>query len=243
MSLITLFGLILVTGGATTIGSLPIFFHRYLKDYQWNWWESFGGGVMTGASLFSLLYPAWILMGNEGTSYWHFFHAIVLGVSFIILSAVVIKRVTKNTLHQRAFLFVFVMGLHNVPEGLAVGVDVAGLGWRESLPLTLAIFIQNLPEGLVTAMRFLVAGFTVRQSLLANGVTALIEAASAFVGYLFIIDSRVSLSFMLAFSGACMLSVVGREVVEKLRGAEAASFSLGGFGMGVLICAALDLLL
>lgn len=243
MNLATLFGLIIVTGGATTLGSLPVLFHRYLKDYQWNWWESFGGGVMTGASLFSLLYPALVMVRESGTSYWEFFLAIVLGGIFILLSASVIERVTKNTLHQRAFLFVFVMGLHNVPEGLAVGVDVAGLGWKESLPLTIAIFIQNLPEGLVSAMSFLVAGFSVRSALLANFVTAVIEAVSAFIGYIFVSESKVSLSFMLAFSGACMLSVVGREVAVKIKGAEAASFSLSGFGFGVMVCAVLDLLL
>ena len=239
MNLPTLIGLICVTGGATIIGSLPVLFHQYLKEYQWNWWESFGGGVMTGASLFSLLYPA-ILLAH---SYWQIVIAVVSGVMFILLSAKAITKLTENTLHQRAFLFVFVMGLHNIPEGLAVGVDVAGLGWRESLPLTLAIFIQNLPEGLVSAMSFLIAGFSVRKSILANGVTAVIETVSAFVGYIFISDTRMSLSFMLAFSGACMLSVVGREVVVKIRGAESASFSRSGFVVGVLVCAVLDFLL
>lgn len=198
---------------------------------------------MTGASFFSLLYPAFAMVRSQGGSYLELFVAIISGIFFILISANVIKKLTINTLHQRAFLFVFVMALHNVPEGLAVGVDVAGLGWRESLPLTLAIFIQNLPEGLVSAMSFLIAGFSVRRSFLANGVTAVIEAVSAFVGYLFISDSPVSLPFMLAFSGACMLSVVGREVGIKIRGAEAASFSLSGFVIGLSLCAVLDLAL
>lgn len=242
MNLSTLLGLIIVTGGATTIGSLPVLFHHYLKDSRWNWWESFGGGVMTGASFFSLLYPAFSMV-NSTREHLELLVAIVSGVFFILASAKVIKKVTVNTLHQRAFLFVFVMGLHNIPEGLAVGVDVAGLGWRESLPLTIAIFIQNLPEGLVSAMSFLIAGFTVRRAFLANFATAVIEAVSAFIGYLFISDSPVSLPFMLAFSGACMLSVVGREVGIKIRGAESASFSLSGFVFGLSLCAVLDLAL
>ena len=243
MDLTTLIGLVCVTGGATFAGSLPVMFHRYLGDYQWNWWESFGEGVMTGASLFSLLYPALLLVQERDESYLSLMVAILLGVFFIFASARLLEKITENALHQRAYLFVFVMGLHNIPEGLAVGVDVAGLGWRESLPLTVAIFIQNLPEGLVSAMSFLIAGFSVRKAIFANGITALIEAVSAFVGYIFIFDSKVELSFMLAFSGACMLSVVGREVALKIKGAEAASFSRGGFTIGVLVCAVLDLLL
>ncbi|MFP5387061.1 MAG: ZIP family metal transporter [Bacteriovoracia bacterium] len=243
MDLPTLFGLFIVTGGGTILGSLPIIFHRYLKESYWNWLESFGGGVMTGASLFSLLLPAYVMVRDLDQSYLQLVLAIVLGVIFIFLSALVIQKLTRNTLHQRAFLFVFVMALHNVPEGLAVGVDVAGLGWKESLPLTIAIFIQNLPEGFVSAMIFLLGGFSLRKAFLANGVTAVIESVSSYFGFIFVFNSRVSLPFMLAFSASCMLSVVLREVMVKARGVEPASFSLSGFSVGVLLCAVLDLAL
>src|SRR5690606_34544651 len=109
---------------------------------QWSFWESFGGGVMVSAAIFSLFLPAWELSQNN---YSHFFWAILLGACFIFLMAGIMSKLTTNIFHQRAFLFVFVMGLHNIPEGLAVGVNVAGMGWKESLPLSVAIFIQNLP--------------------------------------------------------------------------------------------------
>lgn len=243
MNLPTLFGLFLVTGGGTIMGSLPVFFHRYLKDSHWSWLESFGGGVMTGASVFSLLLPAYVLIRDQGQSYLQLVAPVFLGILFIFLSAFLIQKVTGNVLHQRAYLFVFVMALHNIPEGLAVGVDVAGLGWRESLPLTLAIFIQNLPEGFVSAMIFLLAGFSLREAFLANGITAVVETISSFFGFIFVSNSRVSLPSMLSFSAACMLSVVCRELMVNARGVEAASFSLLGFSAGVLLCAVLDLAL
>lgn len=238
MSLSTLVGLFLVTGGSTTIGSLPVIFHRYFHQSHWSWWESFGGGVMVSASIFSLLIPAFG-MGK----YADIFLGLFLGILFIGLMGHVITKMTENVRHQRAFLFVFVMGLHNIPEGLAVGVDVAALGWRDSLPLTIAIFIQNLPEGLTSALSFFVSGFNVKKSLAANGVTAVIETLSAYLGYTFVSDTQVGLPFLLSFSGACMLSVVGREALIKYREDEGEKFSLSGFGVGLTLCALLDLLL
>ena len=194
---------------------------------------------MVSASIFSLFLPA-ISMSD---SYRPVFFGAVTGMSFILILVMIMNKLTENVLHRRAYLFVFVMGLHNIPEGLAVGVDVAALGWRESLPLTVAIFIQNLPEGLVSSMSFLISGFSVRQALLANGVTALIEALSSFLGYTFVSSAIAGLPFLLSFAGACMFCVVFREVLGKLRGAQPAAFSYQGFAVGLSVCAVLDLLL
>lgn len=243
MSLPTMLGLFVVTGGSTTLGSLPVIFHRYFRESHWNWWESFGGGVMASASIFSLFLPALQMVRESGESYFTLYAGIISGVAFIFVMAWLIRKLTENVLHQRAFLFVFVMGLHNIPEGLAVGVDVAAMGWKESLPLTIAIFIQNLPEGLASSMSFLISGFTVKKALIANGITAVIETVSSFAGFSFAQGSRIGLPFLLSFSGACMMSVVAREAYQKIKGAEAASFSLGGFSIGVMVCALLDLIL
>lgn len=238
MNLPTLLGLFAITGGATTIGSLPLLFHRYVRADRWSWWESFGGGVMVSASIFSLFVPAFRI----GTLP-EVFSGMFSGVGFIFLMTLAIKKLTENVLHQRAYLFVLVMGLHNIPEGLAVGVDVAAIGWKESLPLTVAIFVQNLPEGLAAAMSFLISGFALKKAMLANGVTALIETLAAFSGYFIVRGADINLSYLLSFSGACMMSVVAREALIKLRGEEAATFSAGGFATGLTVCAVLDLLL
>lgn len=243
MSLPVALGLLLVTGGGTVLGSLPVVFHHYFKESYWIFWESFGGGVMVSASIFSLFLPAVSIVQKEGSSFAPLFLGVCGGMLFIALMAYIIRQLTQNILHQRAFLFVFVMGLHNIPEGLAVGVDVAALGWRESLPLTVAIFLQNLPEGLASSMSFLISGLTLRSALLANGVTAVIETLSSFAGFTFAHESLFGLPFLLSFAGASMMSVVTREAILKIKGAEAAGFSLSGFLIGVGVCALLDLVL
>lgn len=238
MNVGTFLGLLFVTGGSTVMGSIPVLFHHRFKQSQWAWWESFGGGVMISASFFSLFVPAYQMGGMNSLPL-----GILSGVMFIFFIAFLINKVTQNIHHQRAFLFVFVMALHNVPEGLAVGVDVAALGWRDSLPLTVAIFIQNLPEGLASSMSFIVAGFKLKEALIANGVTAAIESLSAFLGHSFVSSSVIGLPFLLSFSGASMFSVVVREILVKYQRGEAASISLSGFVVGLFVCGALDILL
>lgn len=242
LTLPTALGLIFVCGFSTLLGSVPVFYHHYFKDSSWNFWESFGAGVMSGASLFSLFLPALIIISKENYSYSLFFQGVGAGFLFIIVSSILIRRLTSNLVHQKAFLFVFVMALHNVPEGMSVGVDVAALGWRESLPLTVAIFIQNLPEGFASSLKFLLAGFGLKKALFANALTALVESVSALGGFRFALQSGLTLPFSLSFAGASMLSVVLYEVREKVQ-SETDSFSKSGFFLGLILVGILDLCL
>ena len=243
MSWPTVLGLLFVTAGATLIGSLPVLFHKYLKESHWIWWESFCGGVMISASIFSLYLPAYELLATHNRTFWALIQGSVLGILFILIAHYFMSRWTSDHAHRKAYLFVLAMGIHNVPEGMAVGVDVAALGWEDAMPLSVAIFIQNLPEGLVSSMTFLVSGFSVKMSLFANAITAVIEGASALGGFSFVSHTGLSLPFLLSFSGACMMSVVLVEVVNKWRSADTAGFAWSGFGIGLFVCAALDFLL
>ncbi len=237
MTLESFLGLFLVSGFSTLAGSVPVFFHHYLKENMRCFWESFGGGVMMSASLFSLFLPAYRLSHSFVPLLQGFF----AGVFFIFISARIVRHMTINASRQRAILFVFVMALPNVPEGLSVGFDVAALGWKESLPLCIAIFIQNIPEGFVSSLSFLLGGFSLTAALVANAVTALIETASATLGFTFAKASAVSLPLLLSFAGASMMTVVGSEICERKTAEE--KFSGKGFFLGFILCALLDLFL
>lgn len=229
--------LFMVSGFSTLMGSLPVILHRYLNDSHRYFWESLSGGVMVSASVFSLLLPAWKMAESS--------HALILGVlagsTFIVFSARLMKLLTENLARQRAFLFVFVMALHNIPEGLSVGFDVAALGWDEALSLSVVIFIQNIPEGFVSSLAFLLAGFSLPAALLANAFTALIETLSAASGYVFAKTSVIQLPLLLSFAGASMMTVVSLEFWQKKSDGE--KISLSGFLFGLILCALLDLFL
>ena len=105
MNLITLLGLFTVTGFATTIGSVPVFFHRYISSAHWHWWESFGSGVMMSASFFSLFRPALKILNQEQSGYFPFYAGIFAGIIFIFLMAFLIEHFTQNVVRQeRSFL-------------------------------------------------------------------------------------------------------------------------------------------
>lgn len=239
----TILGMLFVTAGSTILGSLPVLFHRYLKESHWRWSESFCGGVMISASIFSLYLPAYEILRKQNLSLWPILNGSLWGIFFILLAHKITHLWIQDHKRGRAFLFVLALGIHNIPEGMAVGVDVAALGWKESLPLSIAVFIQNLPEGLVGSMTFLVAGYSLKQAMLANGATALIEGMCALMGYAFVLKAGLGLSFLLSFSGACMSSIVIIEIINKYRAQGRASFAYSGFGVGLLVCAILDIFL
>lgn len=230
-------GLFLVCGLSTLSGSVPVFFHRYLREESRAFWESFGGGVMLSASFFSLFLPAMRLASTSVP----ILQGVLGGIVFILVSGRVVKKITENIARQRALLFVFVMALHNIPEGLSVGFDVAAIGWSEALPLTVAIFIQNIPEGFVSSLAFILAGFSLPLALLANAVTAVIETLAAFGGFAFVRSSTVSLPLLLSFAGASMSNVVISEILERRRLRE--NLSPLGFTLGLVVCGLLDLFL
>lgn len=243
MTLLTVLGLLIVTAGATLLGSLPVVFHHFLNKQQIEWWESFGGGVMISASFFSLYHPAFVMLRESALPLWPLLTGSLWGAGLILLASALMHKWSLKEAHRRAFLVVFAMGLHNIPEGMAVGVDVSAVGWQKALPLTVAIFIQNLPEGLVTSMSFLLSGFSVRASLFANGVTAMIEGFSALAGFQVVSMRDLDLPFMLSFSGAFMTCVVLLEFLEKRKRNERERVFFPGFLMGLCVCAFLDLAL
>ena len=189
------------------------------------------------ASIFSLFLPAW----RMSHSVWFLLQGLGCGIIFIFFSSWIVKKLTENLARRRALLFVFVMALHNIPEGLSVGLDVAALGWEEALPLCVAIFIQNIPEGFVSSLSFFLGGFSLTAALSANALTALIETLSAASGFTFAKTSAVQLPLLLSFAGASMMTVVGHEIYEKKKHGE--KFSSLGFFLGLCLCAFLDLFL
>src|SRR5690606_39250557 len=106
-----------------------------------------------------------------------------------------------------------------------------------------ANFIQNLPEGLVSSLAFLVRGFSVSRALWANAITAVVEGLSAIIGFAGVSQFNLNLPLLLSFAGACMMSVVASETIERWRNGEAAALSSSGFLIGLVTCGALDFLL
>lgn len=222
-------GAALVAGLATGVGALPILFFRQIGTNAQGRLYAVAGGLMFGAALFGLLLPALGAaqeIGQQGLA------TVLAGTlaGAALLSA--IDRVLPH-LHpqpagdrgaltrQSSWLMVIAIGLHNLPEGLAVGASYqgsvaqggAGLGFTTAL----GIGIQNLPEGLIVALALTLAGSSRLLALAIATLTGLFEPLGALVGGAATGLGDSLLPAAMALAAGAMLFVVAHEVIPGAR--------------------------
>ena len=221
----------------------------------------FTAGVMIAASFWSLLAPSIALSKDMGLVPW-----IPPAVGFLLGGATLrlMDRVLPHihlfaqageaegpkTTWRRSLLLVIAITLHNIPEGLAVGVafGAAALGYHEAtlgaaVALALGIGFQNFPEGMAVAVPLRAEGMSRFRSFWYGQLSAVVEPIAAVAGAAVVIAARPVLPYALAFAAGAMLFVVVEEVVpESQRGgnADLATLSaLGGFALMMILDVAL----
>src|SRR5690606_1637519 len=116
---------------------------------------------------------------------------------------------------SRVWLFVLAITLHNLPEGLAIGVAFSGENLSAGLPLALGIGIQNMPEGLAVALALLTLGLSpARAALIALG-TGLVEPVGGLMGAGIVAVAQPLLPLGLAFAAGAMLFVISHEIIPE----------------------------
>src|SRR5947208_3051977 len=163
----------LVAAGATALGTLPMLMSQRMSDRARDAMLGFGAGVMLAASAFSLVVPAIRAAQGQGHGPWG--SASLVGAG-ILLGALLLVALDQALPHEhfikgvegsrdraralkRAWLFVFAISLHNLPEGLAIGVAFAGTHPLTASALATGIAIQDVPEGLVIAVALRGVGY------------------------------------------------------------------------------------
>lgn len=211
----------LVAGMATGLGALPLLFVHRVPDRVRDSALGFGAGVMLAAAAFSLLLPAIEAAGKAGSITIAF--GLLAGGAFLSLCDRFLPHAhLAGDVHgvgaerlRRVWLFVFAMALHNLPEGLAVGVAYGGPDSGSAGRLALGIGIQNMPEGLVTALALMLAGYgRLTAVALATG-TGLLEPIAATLGATFVAAYAPLLPLAMAFAAGAMLFVVSHEIIPE----------------------------
>jgi len=228
-------------GLATVIGSLLAFFVKAIPQRVNDAILSFAAGVMLGAAFFSLIIPAY----NASE------HSVWLCAAGIIAGAVVVKLMDRFIPHMhsllhteqagekhmsnprldRVMLFVIAIAIHNLPEGMAVGVSFGSGDVSNALSIAIGIALQNLPEGMITILPLLLAGVSRPRAFAVALFTGLTEVSGALFGYLAVSVAAAILPFVLAFAGGTMLYVVCHDMIPETHGgghADTASFTLVG---------------
>ena len=246
----------LVAGLATCLGALPVFFLRRLHSRTETILMSFGAGVMLAAAFFSLIEPG-LRVAGELTSA-SVLPPIWIGLA-MMLGAGVFFAADRYLPHQhfisgpegpatdrfrlrKVWLFVIAIAIHNLPEGLSVGIGFAGDDLANGLAITAGISIQNLPEGLVVAVALLSVGYSRLQAFGAAALTGLVMSAGGVLGAAFVgLGGGMLMPWALGFAAGAMLYVIIDEIIPEThrRGFEREANL--GFMIGFILMMFLDL--
>ena len=235
----------LVAGLATGLGALPVFVRSGWSRNAQRLMLAVAGGMMLGATFFSLLQPALDLVRVRGGTNLEAAVTASLGIGlgavvlWIVHRAIPHEHFTKGREGGSAFhlgrngLFVLAIALHNLPEGLSVGVAYGDAAASTGYAMTLGIGAQNLPEGLAVAAALMAGGMRRGRAALVALLTGLVEPLGGLIGALAVSASDALLPWGLAFAAGAMLFVVSGEVLPEthVQGHErSATFAvIGGF--------------
>ncbi len=245
------------TWGVTALGALIVCFFKEINNKLLNTILGFSAGVMLAAAFWSLLEPSINLSQELGYIAW-LLPAIgfITGSLFVLLSDKFLDKMLKNKKYgqnssslKRSILLIAAITIHNIPEGMAVGVafggiasGVPGMTLISAIMLALGIGIQNFPEGAAVSLPLRSEGYSRFKSFMIGQASALVEPVSAIIGVILVIYIRNMLPFLLAFAAGAMITVVARELLPE---AIMSNKNLSTFGMifGFVLMMILDVAL
>ncbi len=249
----------LFTWFVTAIGSALVFL---FKSYNRNLMDAmlgFTGGVMVAASIWSLLIPAIDMTDGEG------FRKVMPSVFGFLAGAAFLYAIDKIIPHlhvnfkkvegvktpwQKTTLMIFAIALHNIPEGLAVGILFGGVaaGIPEAsiagaVSLAIGIGLQNFPEGFAVAMPLRRMGMSRRKSFFYGQMSGIVEPIAGVVGAVAVVYFTPILPYALAFAAGAMIFVVVEEVIPEAQQNKGSDLATIGFIGGFIIMMTLDVAL
>ncbi|MBR4255846.1 MAG: ZIP family metal transporter [Clostridia bacterium] len=251
---------ILIPFAGTTLGSACVFFmKKQLSRKVQRALTGFAAGVMVAASIWSLLIPA--MQQSDGMGKLAFVPAVVgfaLGVGFLLLLDSVIPHLHLNAEKAegpksrlaKTTMMVLAVTLHNIPEGMAVGVVYAGMlsGSAEitsggALALALGIAIQNFPEGAIISMPLHAEGKSKGRSFLYGTLSGIVEPIAAVLTVLAAGLIVPAMPYLLSFAAGAMMYVVVEELIPEMSAGEHSNIGVVMFSVGFMLMMALDVAL
>ena len=251
---------ILIPFLGTSLGAGCVFFlKKSLSDGIQRALTGFAAGVMVAASVWSLLIPAMEQAADLGRL--AFFPAAVgfwLGILFLLLLDHLIPHLHQNSLQtegpksqlQRTTMMVLAVTLHNIPEGMAVGVVYAGylagtaqITAAGALALSLGIAIQNFPEGAIISMPLRAEGMKKGRAFWGGVLSGIVEPIGAVLTILAAGIVVPALPYLLSFAAGAMLYVVVEELIPEMSQGQHSNVGTVFFAVGFSVMMVLDVAL
>ena len=223
----------LFTWGVTAVGAAVVFFFKSINRKILNAMLGFAAGVMIAASFWSLLNPAIILSEELGQIPW-----IVVSIGFLS-GGLFLFGIDKLLPHlhiglsedkaegiktgwQRSILLVLAITLHNIPEGLAVGVafgaaayGIPGASITSAIALAIGIGLQNFPEGAAVSVPLRREGFSRGKAFLYGQASGIVEPMAGVMGAIAVGSMRGFLPYALSFAAGAMIFVVVEALIPE----------------------------
>ena len=243
----------------TTLGAAMVFLLKQaISNRLQRILTGFAAGVMTAASFWSLLQPA--LESSEGMGKLAFVPAAVgflIGMGFLLVLDYVTPHMHMDENEEgpkvaldKTTKLILAVTLHNIPEGMAVGVVFAGaedglsnITLASAVAVALGIGIQNVPEGAIISMPMRAAGNSKWKSFLIGSLSGVVEPLGA-IGVLLLAWLLMPvLPYMLAFAAGAMFYVVVEELIPEASNGEHSNLSTIGFALGFVLMMVLDVVM
>ncbi len=245
----------------TAAGSALVFFFKRQNKKLLNTMLGFAAGVMIAASFWSLLDPAIAIAEERGMIPW-----LVAVVGFLVGGAFIYlldkllpylftrlkadKDTGERTSWQRSVLLVFAITLHNIPEGLAVGVAFGALGASmdpallySAMALAFGIGLQNFPEGAAVSIPLRREGYSRGKAFFYGQFSGFVQPLAGVAGAWMVVAITPLLPFALAFAAGAMIYVVAKELIPESHAGEEAKLATIGVMLGFAVMMALDVAL
>ena len=251
---------ILIPFAGTSLGAACVFFmQRTLRPMIQRALTGFAAGVMVAASIWSLLIPAMEQSASMGKL--SFFPAVAgfwIGVLFLLVLDRVIPHLHMGSSEaegpsvslQRTTMLVFAVVLHNIPEGMAVGVVYAGwlagssgLTLMGAMALSIGIAIQNFPEGAIVSMPLKSAGISTSKAFGWGVFSGAVEPLAGILTIIFASLIIPVLPYMLSFAAGAMLYVVVEELIPEMSTGTHSDMGTIMFAVGFSLMMTLDVAL
>lgn len=246
----------LAAGLATVLGAVPLLAVGRPSDRQQYLMLGFAAGVMIAASFLSLIIPGIDQAQLHGATK---VEAAATVIAAVLLGALAIGTLNQRlppldrlglaptgaavVMHRRVWLFVAAITLHNLPEGLAVGVSFGTGDLGTGTATALGIGLQNIPEGLAVAAALATIGYSARASVLAALLSGLVEPVGGLIGVGLVTIAAVLLPWGLGFAAGAMLYVVTSEIIPQAHEHGEGAIATRGLMVGLAVMMFLDVTL